>query len=194
MTVTLVTFTPKGARKDFTLSGKPMIIGRKPEADIRIPLDEISRAHAEITMNGTKVIAKDLGSRNGTFVNEQKIAQATLKAGDQLRVGSVVFFVQIDGVPREFKPLTPMGGGKSATASTVTKTAAPTPSKTTEPSDDDFDIDSLEELGSPDLSDFDIEEIADDDSSEDIEEIAEVEELDEDDLLEDDDTPPPKKK
>ena len=79
--------------------------------------------------------------------------------------------------------LLPFGVCRASTA----ETPAPKP-------DADFTQLSLEELGSPDLSDFDIGELTGDDGSGEIEEIDEVEELDEEDLLDEDDTPPPKKK
>ena len=43
--------------------------GRKADADLRIPLNQISRAHCELTINGSTVTIRDLGSSNGTFVN-----------------------------------------------------------------------------------------------------------------------------
>jgi len=65
----------------------PVVLGRGPESDIRFMDTEMSRKHCQITgAGGYKVV--DLGSRNGTFVNGEKIAgERTLKSGDQLKVG-----------------------------------------------------------------------------------------------------------
>jgi predicted component of type VI protein secretion system len=204
MTVILVTFSPKGVRKEFPLGDKPLLIGRGTEADIRIPLDEISRTHCEVSRAGGKVIVKDLSSRNGTFVNDQKIAQATLKGGDHLRAGSVVFTVQIDGVPKEIGPVSAMptapaagSAGKPSAPTAAGKPSAgpaarPTPAKAPPADEDDeesFDIDGLEELGSDDLSDVDIDDLVEADSDE-IEEIDHVVDLSDEDIIanEDEDT------
>jgi FHA domain-containing protein/zinc finger protein len=47
-------------------------IGRSPENVIVIPDQEVSRKHAELTMNGTKLMLKDLNSKNGTFLYNGK--------------------------------------------------------------------------------------------------------------------------
>jgi pSer/pThr/pTyr-binding forkhead associated (FHA) protein len=51
------------------------------------------------------VKAKDLGSANGTFLNNKPVTEATLKAGDHLVIGPVVFTVQIDGEPEDIRPV-----------------------------------------------------------------------------------------
>ncbi len=99
--ITLVAFKNNATRRDIPLKpGTKMIIGRQPDADIRIPLNEISRHHCELNLNGSKATIKDLGSSNGTYVNEKRIeGETALKAGDRITVGPVLFVVQIDGVP-----------------------------------------------------------------------------------------------
>jgi predicted component of type VI protein secretion system len=209
MLVNLITFTKKGGRKDFGVGANKLVIGRRPEADIRIPVGEVSRDHCEIKVQGDKVLVRDLDSSNGTFVNDQRVSEATLKPGDHMRIGPVEFTVQIDGVPAQVKP----GGAKSGKpASTngptkIAKPAAaspaaakPAPSKPSTDDDDiDFDIDSLEELNSGDLSDFDIGDVDGElsdsdvvtkkvDDVEEVEEIDEIEEISEDDLVVDDDS------
>lgn len=202
MMVNLITFSRKGARKDFALGSTPLIIGRKPEADIRIPLGEVSRAHCEVRVQGGKILVRDLGSSNGTYVNDQKVTEASLKAGDQMRVGPVQFTVQVDGKPEKISPPNAPAtaaaaaprpsGAKAAPPEAATRVVPPAPAKPA--ADDDFDIDNLEELDSEDLSDFDIDEISDSGVIEDIDEVGDVEEIDnleeisEDDLIPDDDS------
>lgn len=101
--ITLVAFKNNATRRDIPLKpGSRMIIGRQPDADIRIPLNEVSRHHCELNLNGSKATIKDLGSSNGTYVNDKRIESETaLKAGDRITVGPVLFVVQIDGVPRD---------------------------------------------------------------------------------------------
>src|SRR5882672_4490412 len=78
---------------------KPLfIIGRRSETDLRLPGADISRVHAEITLqNGTCVI-RDKQSRFGTFVNGERVTERALAHGDQIRFGQagdteIVFFV-----------------------------------------------------------------------------------------------------
>ena len=75
--------------QEFVLNGE-MTIGRSVENDIKLSDDGgVSRKHARLAVSGTQVIAGDLGSSNGTYVNEGKIAAPTvLRDGDRLRVGA----------------------------------------------------------------------------------------------------------
>lgn len=104
MDVQLVMFKDNGERKDFPLSNPTTLVGRKEDCDIRIPLAEVSRLHAEIKLNNDAVALKDLESANGTFVNNKRIAEHTLAPGDRVVIGPVVFTVQIDGEPSAIKP------------------------------------------------------------------------------------------
>lgn len=72
---------------------EPLIIGRGRQADIRIDDDLASRQHTRIYMENGQLMAEDLKSKNGTFINGQRIERAALKAGDYLRVGESTFHV-----------------------------------------------------------------------------------------------------
>jgi pSer/pThr/pTyr-binding forkhead associated (FHA) protein len=50
------------------------------------------------------VTIRDLGSSNGTYLNQERVDEAKLSAGDLVAIGSLVFLVQIDGSPEEFEP------------------------------------------------------------------------------------------
>jgi DNA-binding winged helix-turn-helix (wHTH) protein len=64
------------------------LVGRGHEADVRIPVSEVSRRHALVTVKGTRVTIEDLGSRNGTFVGGRAVEKATvLSDGDQVGFG-----------------------------------------------------------------------------------------------------------
>lgn len=73
----------------FVLNGE-MAIGRSVENDIKLSDDSgVSRQHAKLEVRGAQVIASDLGSSNGTWINEGRIAApTTLRDGDRLRVGT----------------------------------------------------------------------------------------------------------
>lgn len=108
MDAKLVMFKSNGQRKEFPLISARTIIGRGENCDLRIPLVSVSRHHCELTV-GKQVAVKDLGSSNGTFVNNQRVNEATLKAGDRLAVGPIVFTAQIDGVPDVIRPVKTRG-------------------------------------------------------------------------------------
>lgn len=101
MQVILVMFRGEGERRSFSLVRDVTVIGRREDCDFRIPLGEISRKHCRLIKDGESLRAEDLGSSNGTFVNGQRVQEAELSPGDTLKVGSVVFVVQMDGVPAE---------------------------------------------------------------------------------------------
>ncbi len=69
--------------------GERAVIGREPDCEVCLVEPRVSRRHAliEWTYRGYQV--HDLGSRNGTFVNGARIAEATLYEGDLLEVGLV---------------------------------------------------------------------------------------------------------
>lgn len=75
--------------QQFELKGQ-VGIGRAVENDIKLEEGGISRRHALIDVSGGQVTVRDLGSSNGTFVNEIKIdSPSALRDGDRLRVGGV---------------------------------------------------------------------------------------------------------
>lgn len=99
MQVKLVAFTPTGQRKDIPLPAGQFVIGRQASAQIRVPLSTVSRQHCEIQILENTIRVRDLGSSNGTFVNDDRIQDAELHAGDVLTVGTFAFVVQINGHP-----------------------------------------------------------------------------------------------
>lgn len=103
MNVVLVMFKDS-ERREFPLAGEKTVLGRRQDCQLRIPTKDVSRQHCALLLDGDKLVAKDLGSSNGTFVNGKRIAEAELKAGDRLRLGPVTFVVQIDGQPALIKP------------------------------------------------------------------------------------------
>ena len=99
MDVKLIMFREDGKRRVFPLRSSATTIGRKTDCDIRIPLVEVSRRHAEIAVDDDGAVLKDLGAANGTFLNNRRVTEEDLEPGDQILIGPVVFTVQIDGEP-----------------------------------------------------------------------------------------------
>ncbi|TVQ30493.1 MAG: FHA domain-containing protein [Phycisphaeraceae bacterium] len=83
------------------LKERPVAIGRHPDNDIVIKDDLASRFHCVIEPSGSgRYSLRDLGSRNGVKVNEQKVQKWMLRPGDSIQVGSHVFRVEAEGGSR----------------------------------------------------------------------------------------------
>ncbi len=68
--------------------GKPVFtIGRKAENDLQLLSDSISRQHAEIVYEDDSYYLVDIGSKRGTFINDQQIARCALQHLDRIRIG-----------------------------------------------------------------------------------------------------------
>ena len=109
MDLKLVMFKPNGQRKDFPVNKALTVIGRGENCELRVPLLSVSRRHCEVSLAESEVKVKDLASSNGTYVNNQRVNEHALKAGDRLVIGPIVFTVQIDGVPEEIRPVKTRG-------------------------------------------------------------------------------------
>jgi pSer/pThr/pTyr-binding forkhead associated (FHA) protein len=72
----------------YLLEQKVTRAGRHPESDIFLDDITVSRRHAEITTEDDgKVVIRDVGSLNGTYVNRERIEEATLSGGDEVQIG-----------------------------------------------------------------------------------------------------------
>jgi EAL domain-containing protein (putative c-di-GMP-specific phosphodiesterase class I) len=74
----------------------PFRIGRSPGLQLVMPSAHVSKAHAEVYSDGLALRVRDLGSRNGTFLNREPVADATLHEGDILHIGDHEFRVARD--------------------------------------------------------------------------------------------------
>lgn len=81
----------------------PTVIGRGREASLTLPHPLVSRLHCEITAQNGQLVVNDLGSLNGTFVNNRQITEPTeLPSGDLLTIGTVTFraVYESEGIPQ----------------------------------------------------------------------------------------------
>src|SRR5262245_32209848 len=67
----------------------PMTIGRGNEATVKLVHALVSRQHCELFADHGKLMVRDLGSLNGTFVGGRRVETAPLNSGELLTVGSV---------------------------------------------------------------------------------------------------------
>ena len=73
------------------------VLGRDANCDITIPGTHLSRRHAELAVKDGKLLIRDLNSANGTFVNEEAIAETSLKPSDTVRFDVLNFRVEGPG-------------------------------------------------------------------------------------------------
>ena len=100
MDISLILPRKDGTQKVFPVVGKATILGRRPDCDLCIPLQVVSRRHCQLSQDDGLLKIRDLSSSNGTFLNGEKIDEEALaKPGDSLQVGPLAFTIQIDGQP-----------------------------------------------------------------------------------------------
>ncbi len=80
---------PEGLAESFPLAGT-VVIGRGSSAGVRLQHDGVSRQHARVVVDGDRIVVQDLGSRNGTHVNGERVDAVTLVEGDTIQVGAAV--------------------------------------------------------------------------------------------------------
>ncbi len=68
-------------------------VGRHPESDIFLNDVTVSRQHCRFLVTADSIVVEDSGSTNGTYVNEERVDQATLSAGDEVLIGRFNFVV-----------------------------------------------------------------------------------------------------
>jgi pSer/pThr/pTyr-binding forkhead associated (FHA) protein len=93
--------------RSFALTAQS-VIGRDPTATVHLTDDEVSRRHAIVTLGEGEMTIEDLGSFNGTHMNDSEIRQETaLNLGDRVRVGRTVLELRaLEGSedPENLKP------------------------------------------------------------------------------------------
>jgi pSer/pThr/pTyr-binding forkhead associated (FHA) protein len=86
----------------FLLDSDATTAGRHPSSDIFLDDVTVSRRHAEFVRTGDGFSVRDVGSLNGTYVNRDRIDEATLAGGDEVQVGKyrLVYYPSQHGADR----------------------------------------------------------------------------------------------
>ncbi len=76
--------------KKYNLDVPSLIIGRSSKCDLQVDQESVSRNHAKIVNSGQRVLIRDLGSTNGTYVNDQPVEEFILRDGDLIKIGRTI--------------------------------------------------------------------------------------------------------
>src|SRR5687768_11349449 len=106
MELTLKVMSGRNAGQMVRVPVNKFLIGRSDDCHLRPHSDLISRHHCAILIDNGVVAVRNFNSRNGTFVNGEKVVgQTTLKTGDVLSVGQLIFEVHAShGEPVQRRP------------------------------------------------------------------------------------------
>lgn len=75
-----------------------LILGRSSSCDLRLPHASISRRHARLTRRGERLFLEDLGSQNGTFLDDERLAgPRELLVGQRIHIGPAVLRLRVPG-------------------------------------------------------------------------------------------------
>ncbi len=85
---------PDGSSQAFALEGSPLTIGRGPDNGLVLQDSRASRHHARIYGRQGALLLSDLGSTNGSWVNDRRIQEIALGEGDRIRIGDTVLVVE----------------------------------------------------------------------------------------------------
>ena len=88
------------------LKNDKTVIGRAVDGDIVITSKRVSREHTQIRREGWRIYVEDMGSTNGTYLNNERIGEPKqLRDGDQIQVGDVLFIFNDPDVTYQDTPL-----------------------------------------------------------------------------------------
>jgi pSer/pThr/pTyr-binding forkhead associated (FHA) protein len=81
----------RGTGRRYRLPLPHAIIGRSLQCDLQLPEDGVSRRHARIERHDDRFVLVDLGSKNGTYVDDVPVQHTPLEEGDLLKLGPLLF-------------------------------------------------------------------------------------------------------
>ncbi|MCP4660257.1 MAG: FHA domain-containing protein, partial [bacterium] len=122
MTCDLEFIAHHDSRETFRIvwSGRRLLIGRHPEADIWIQEPTMSAHHAELVAAGGSVMLRDLNSLNGTLLNGVRVAESVLRPGDRIEVGHSKIEVAKAAANRRVKTPSPISSRDDSSFSAQT--------------------------------------------------------------------------
>jgi len=109
-----------GSTAEVALLPGENIVGREGEGVILVKSSTVSRRHARITLDAAGGVVEDLGSKNGTYVNDRRVEGSTPVAdGDQIRIGSLLFTFRLSQSSTTTETLSSRSGTRTGGPSQV---------------------------------------------------------------------------
>lgn len=143
MVVTLIVRSGKFAGQHIRLARPDFLIGRGEQCHLRPRNEAVSRQHCGIYVEGGRVILKDFGSKNGTYVNGRRVVGETeLRTGDLLQVADLVFEVMVTAEDAKAGAAQPAGVAKAGSGAAAGNASSSSAS---------HEIDLMSILGPPDM-------------------------------------------
>ena len=68
---------------------EPIVVGRNPLCDVRLPSIRVSRTHCCLAEVDGELVVRDLGSLNGTLINDRRVETGRLRPGDKLTIANL---------------------------------------------------------------------------------------------------------
>lgn len=96
-TAYLIVISGNEMGRRLSLGSSSIEAGRAMGCDFSIAHESVSRRHARIFWTGTAYRVRDLGSTNGTFVNDEPVRERELQEGDRIRIGETVLKLVVSG-------------------------------------------------------------------------------------------------
>jgi diguanylate cyclase (GGDEF)-like protein len=87
----LIVIYGKELGKKYRFTRQQIIIGRSSKCEIQIDEESVSRSHCSIKRTGRVITIRDMGSTNGTYVNDSQTDEIKLRDGDLIKVGQTIF-------------------------------------------------------------------------------------------------------
>ena len=72
-----------------------LLVGRHPEADVRLTGTPVSRRHCCLAVVNDRVLVRDLGSRHGVFVNGVRVEEGQLNPGDEVAIAHLIYRFEV---------------------------------------------------------------------------------------------------
>jgi hypothetical protein len=109
---------PDRSSRTIAFDGRPLTIGRAPENGLVVRDGRASRHHARIDVRRGSLVLTDLGSTNGSWVNDRRVESIALGEGDQVRIGMTTLIIEaVEPVARATRP---HGAGPAASQPAAT--------------------------------------------------------------------------
>ena len=130
MDIQLVVASGSRAGQVVPITGQRFVIGRADDCNLKPRSELISRYHCEIFHKDGNIFVRDMGSKNGVFLNDNRITEThELKNGDKLAVGPLEFFahIAIDTKPQKAAKVRSVSDAVARTVAIQTEQAQKNP-------------------------------------------------------------------